>query len=239
MGSGKKKIKDPIKHNHRVVTWLIICALIIDQASKILVKTHMLLGNEHAIDILPWFKICFVENNGMAFGMELGGLGGKLFLSLFRIAVISLFIVAINKLIKTKEFSTGFLRCLALVVAGATGNIFDSLFYGIMFNESGIYAGGVSKFVGFGIGEGYAPMLYGKVVDMLYFPLFTFPDWFPIWGGRIFFSPVFNFADVCITCGVLLLLLFYRQSLTRAFSYIDKQHIKDYFAKKKDNSNEE
>lgn len=221
-----------IKRNRRAVIWVVVLALIVDQATKILVKTNMLIGNDNAINILPWFKICFVENNGMAFGMEIGG---KLFLSLFRIAAIGLIVYLINRLVKSNRFPRGFLVCLAFLVAGATGNILDSMFYGLIFTESGIHAGGVSKLVDFGYG--YAPFLYGKVVDMLYFPLWRWPDFIPFIGGRIFFRPVFNIADCCITCSVFSLLLFYRQSLSAAFAMIETESVRRKFKKDKSEEN--
>ena len=221
-----------IKRNRRAVIWVVVLALIVDQATKILVKTNMLIGNDNAINILPWFKICFVENNGMAFGMEIGG---KLFLSLFRIAAIGLIVYLINRLVKSNRFPRGFLVCLAFLVAGATGNILDSMFYGLIFTESGIHAGGVSKLVDFGYG--YAPFLYGKVVDMLYFPLWRWPDFVPFIGGRIFFRPVFNIADCCITCSVFSLLLFYRQSLSAAFAMIETESVRRKIKKDKSEEN--
>lgn len=221
-----------IKRNRRAVIWVVVLALIVDQATKILVKTNMLIGNDNAINILPWFKICFVENNGMAFGMEIGG---KLFLSLFRIAAIGLIVYLINRLVKSNRFPRGFLVCLAFLVAGATGNILDSMFYGLIFTESGIHAGGVSKLVDFGYG--YAPFLYGKVVDMLYFPLWRWPDFIPFIGGRIFFRPVFNIADCCITCSVFSLLLFYRQSLSAAFAMIETESVRRKIKKDKSEEN--
>ncbi|MCQ2051369.1 MAG: lipoprotein signal peptidase [Bacteroidaceae bacterium] len=221
-----------IKRNRRAVIWVVVLALIVDQATKILVKTNMLIGNDNAINILPWFKICFIENNGMAFGMEIGG---KLFLSLFRIAAIGLIVYLINRLVKSNRFPRGFLVCLAFLVAGATGNILDSMFYGLIFTESGIHAGGVSKLVDFGYG--YAPFLYGKVVDMLYFPLWRWPDFIPFIGGRIFFRPVFNIADCCITCSVFSLLLFYRQSLSAAFAMIETESVRRKIKKDKSEEN--
>lgn len=221
-----------IKRNRRAVIWVVVLALIVDQATKILVKTNMLIGNDNAINIFPWFKICFIENNGMAFGMEIGG---KLFLSLFRIAAIGLIVYLINRLVKSNRFPRGFLVCLAFLVAGATGNILDSMFYGLIFTESGIHAGGVSKLVDFGYG--YAPFLYGKVVDMLYFPLWRWPDFIPFIGGRIFFRPVFNIADCCITCSVFSLLLFYRQSLSAAFAMIETESVRRKIKKDKSEEN--
>ena len=160
-----------------------------------------------SIDITGWFKITFIENNGMAYGMSFIY---KPLLTLFRLAAITVIGYYIYKVVR-REHRIGYVICLALVCAGAAGNIFDCLFYGQIFTVSTPFT--VSEFVPFG--QGYAPVLQGKVVDMFYFPLIvtTWPDWVPFWGGDsfIFFSPVFNFADACISVGVVLLLLFYRK----------------------------
>lgn len=188
---------------------LIVVILIIDQAVKIWVKTNMQYGSEFYIFGLSWARIHFVENKGMAFGWELGSSYGKLILSLFRIFAVGFLIYYIRFLIKEKA-SFGLLACFALILAGALGNIIDSAFYGMIFSESPHH--GVAEI--FPEGGGYAPFLYGKVVDMFYFPMVrgTFPDWLPLRGGEpfLFFRPVFNVADSAITVGVLSLLLFYR-----------------------------
>jgi len=186
---------------------VILAVLFIDQASKIWIKTNMELGEE--IPVLgDWFIIHFTENNGMAFGMELAGDYGKLILSVFRIVAVSLISWYLFSLPK-KGASKGLMVSGALILAGAIGNILDSAFYGVIFNES--YYQVATLFPEEG---GYAPFLYGKVVDMLYFPLYEgfLPDWVPIWGGEffIFFRPVFNIADSAITCGVISILLFHR-----------------------------
>lgn len=192
------------------LTAVLVVALILllDQLSKIWVKTHMSLYE--TISITNWFKIYFVENPGMAFGIEAFG---KLFLSVFRIVAVIAIILYLSRLIR-QSYKTGFIVCIALVLAGASGNIIDSVFYGAIFQES--YPGHVASFVPFG--EGYASLLHGKVVDMLYFPLIhtTLPDWFPLWGGKeiLFFRFIFNIADSAITVGVILLLLFYRKTLS-------------------------
>lgn len=207
-----------IDKTQRKYTWLslsiVAAVLIIDQISKILVKTNMFLGEE--IDVFSWFKILFVENNGMAFGLELGS---KLFLTMFRIVAIFLIGYYIFKLIKkNNNLKKGYLVCLSLIFAGAIGNIIDCLFYGVIFNSPS-YPMTATLFPAEG---GYADLMYGKVVDMLYFPLFSFvwPDWVPVVGGSLFefFEPVFNIADSAITIGILILLIFYRESLSFEFS---------------------
>ena len=186
---------------------IVVAVLVIDQVIKIWVKTHMTLHEQ--IEILSWFKIVFIENNGMAYGMEIGS---KLVLSIFRIVAVGFLGWYIVQQVK-KQARWGYIVCLAMIMAGAAGNIFDSMFYGLVFNASSEYY--TSYFVPFG--TGYAPFLMGKVVDMFYFPLIvtTWPDWVPFVGGSpyVFFSPVFNFADSSISVGVVLLLLFYRREI--------------------------
>lgn len=190
---------------------LVVVLVAIDQCIKIAVKTNMAIGDQ--IVIFDWFRICFIENNGMAWGMELGS---KLFLSLFRIVAVAFLIWYIFRLIN-RGARTAYVMMLSMICAGAAGNIFDSLFYGQIFTASTPFD--ISELVAWG--DGYAPMLRGKVVDMFYFPLIhgTFPSWFPLWGGEnfVFFSPIFNFADACISVGVVVLLIFFRKELNECF----------------------
>jgi len=188
-----------------VLTVLLI--LIFDQTLKIFIKMHYPIGYDYTI--FSWFHIYFIENPGMAFGMELIG---KLFLSLFRIAAGVFLIYYLCKIIKRK-LPAGYVISISLILAGAIGNLLDSVFYGLLFSDS---MGQVASFLP--AGGGYAPVFYGKVVDMLYFPLIQghFPSWFPVWGGEdfIFFRPIFNIADSAVTVGVVLILLFYRRFLS-------------------------
>ncbi len=199
--------KKRISHDGILAVILILVILIIDQIIKMTVKTHMCLGE--SIRVTDWFFIDFVENNGMAYGMTFFN---KLVLSVFRIVAISAIAYYIYKVLK-QVHRRGYIVCLSMVLAGAAGNIIDCLIYGLIFNASSFYS--VSQFVPWG--EGYSTFLHGKVVDMFYFPLVvtTWPQWVPFFGGQefIFFSPVFNFADACISVGVVLLLLFYRKDL--------------------------
>ena len=164
--------------------------LLVDQASKLLVKTQMFLG-EHFNVLGKYFQIYFIENNGMAFGYEFGGDYGKLFLTLFRIAAVIFLGVMLSRMVKKPETPKGALVSLSLILAGALGNIIDSVFYGVLF--------------------GYESLFHGRVVDMLYFPLYEgfLPDWIPFKGGDyfVFFRPVFNVADMAISTGVGMLLV--------------------------------
>lgn len=193
----------------RLATLIVIAILLIDQAIKIWVKTSMML--HESIHVTDWFYITFIENMGMAFGMQLGN---KIVLSLFRVFAISALTYYIWLEVRRKS-RTGYIVCLAMVLAGALGNLIDCLFYGMVFCESSPFY--VSYFVPFG--TGYAPLLMGKVVDMFYFPLIEteWPLWMPFVGGEhfVFFSPVFNFADASISVSVVLLLLFYRKEISR------------------------
>lgn len=184
--------------------------LVIDQIIKVSVKTGMYLGER--IEITSWFSLLFVENNGMAFGWELWG--GKLFLTLFRIIAIFAIGWFITREIKRQQ-PMGYIICLTLVAAGAAGNIIDCLFYGVIFNTPPYPQVAELQPWGYGYGE----FFYGKVVDMFYFPLveWDMPDWMPFYSGQhcVFFSPVFNFADATISCGIIALILFYNKKISQ------------------------
>ena len=168
-----------------------VLLVVIDQVIKVLVKTNMSIGDSiHVFG--DWFQIYFIENEGMAFGMKFGGTVGKFLLSLFRIVLFGFLVWWINRLLRKNDTPFGVTVGLTMITAGAMGNIIDCLFYGVIWD--------------------YAPFMFGRVVDMFYFPIIdtVFPDWLPLIGGHPFrfFAPVFNFADSCVTCGALYLLFF-------------------------------
>ena len=188
--------------------FIVIAVLVIDQIIKIWVKTHMYW--HESIKITDWFYIYFTENNGMAFGMEIFN---KFFLTGFRIIAAIGITWLLTQYVK-KNYKTGFIVCVALILAGAIGNIIDCVFYGEIFSESTHSA--LATFVP--VGECYSEWFYGKVVDMFYFPIIetNWPEWMPFVGGEhfIFFSPIFNFADAAISCGIIALILFYGKYLS-------------------------
>ncbi|MCK5168777.1 MAG: lipoprotein signal peptidase [Bacteroidales bacterium] len=193
---------------------IILLVLIIDQTLKIWIKTHMILGQEYEI-IGNWFIIHFTENNGMAFGLEFWGKNGKIFLTLFRIIAV----IGIGWYLKTlikQNAPKMVVISIALIMAGAIGNILDSIFYGVIFDES-FYQ--IAEFMP--RDGGYSAWLQGRVVDMFYFPILNghYPSWFPFWANQefIFFRPVFNIADSAITVGVAYILIFERSF----FKHID------------------
>jgi signal peptidase II len=188
---------------------IIFLVLLVDQVLKIWIKTTMTMGESHSV-FGHWFYLHFTENEGMAFGMKLGGSRGKLFLSLFRIIAVILMGWWLYRVSRSKG-NNGLVVCIALIMAGALGNILDSAFYGLIFNESTF----MQVATMFPPGGGYASFLHGKVVDMLYFPIIDtrFPSWVPFYGGEefLFFRPVFNIADSSITTGVFLLIIFQKK----------------------------
>lgn len=188
---------------------LIICILIVDQALKFWIKTHMHIGDEFMI-IGEWFRVHFIENEGMAYGLSFGGAMGKVILTLFRLAAVIFGFYILRKIIRLK-YHKGLIICGSMILAGAMGNLIDSLFYGLLFSAS-TYSQ-IAQFLP--PGGGYAGLLHGKVVDMLYFPLYEgfLPDWIPFKGGNyfIFFQPVFNISDAAISVGVITILLFQKR----------------------------
>ena len=196
------------QHKGLLALGVILLVIILDQALKIWIKTHFYLGEEYVIT--SWFRLYFIENNGMAFGMELGS---KLFLSVFRIFLAIGLIWYLWKLRTNTTVKTGYVVCVALITAGAIGNIIDCMLYGLIFNNP-IPPQVATLFPPEG---GYATLFHGRVVDMLYFPLFSFTwsQWMPWVGGEhfLFFQPVFNLADAAISVGIILVLLFYTRFL--------------------------
>jgi len=202
-----------MKENKKVktgwlVTAMVVILLIIDQIIKLYIKTHFCLGE--SVRVTDWFYIEFVENNGMAWGMSFIG---KFWLSLLRLVAICVLFWYLRRIIQRGIHRKLYIYLVALVLTGAIGNMLDSIFYGLIFTASSTEY--VSYMVPFG--TGYAGVLMGKVVDMFRFPFFTYtwPDWVPFFGGQhgTFFDPVFNFADSCVSVGVISLLLFCRKEL--------------------------
>ena len=195
----------------RNVTLIILLVVLADQALKLYIKTHFYL-NEHHNVAGQWFLLHFVENEGMAYGWKFGGDSGKMILTLFRLAAVIFGVFYIKSIIQ-KKYHRGFIVCAALIFAGALGNLIDSMFYGLIFEESVQGSTAVAKIFP---AHGYAGFLHGKVVDMLYFPIIRdtyFPKWIPIWGGEDFefFRPIFNLADAAISTGVISILVFQKR----------------------------
>lgn len=206
---------------YRQAIFIVLFVIIIDQAFKFYIKTNFYYGEEVSV-LGDWFKLHFIENEGMAFGMKLSeGSLGKLILTLFRLFAV-IFGFFLLKRIVDKRYTNGAIICGSLILAGALGNLIDSIFYGLIFTESTFH---IARLVPFG--HGYADMFYGRVVDMLYFPMVdtVLPSWVPYWGGKnfVFFEPVFNIADAAISVGVITLLAFQTKFLQKATSESESQ----------------
>lgn len=200
-----------VKYGHALA--IIGLIILLDQFSKFYVKTHFYYGDAGQVKVIgSWFRLYFIENEGMAFGMKLSqGTIGKLILTLFRLSAVIFGFFLLKRLVN-KGYGNGAIICGALILAGALGNLIDSIFYGMIFTESTYH---IAKLVPFG--QGYGALFHGKVVDMLYFPMVNtrMPDWLPFLGGKnlVFFEPVFNIADMAISTGVLTLLFFQKKLL--------------------------
>ena len=195
----------------RYVFLLIFLIVFADQAVKIFIKTHYHVGESHAV-FGNWFQLYFIENEGMAYGWQFGGQWGKLLLTLFRMGAVVFGIFYLRKIVERK-YHTGFIICASLIFAGALGNLIDSMFYGLIFEDSSPAFLNVAKIFPT---HGYAGFLHGKVVDMLYFPIIQnahFPSWFPFWGGEefTFFRPIFNISDAAISVGIITILIFQKR----------------------------
>ena len=198
-----------IKARH--VTLIILLVVVADQALKFYIKTNYYMNENHNI-LGNWFRLYFVENEGMAYGWKFGGNAGKMALTLFRLGAVIFGVLYLGSIIQ-KKYSKGFIICAALIFAGALGNLIDSMFYGMIFEESAQGSYLVAKIFP---AHGYAGFLHGRVVDMLYFPVISnvhFPSWVPIWGGEEFefFRPIFNLADAAISSGVITILVFQKK----------------------------
>jgi len=189
--------------------FFIICAIVIaDQALKIYVKTHYYVGESHSV-IGNWFKLYFIENEGMAYGWKFGGQWGKLLLTLFRLVAVIFGIFYIKKIFG-KKYHPGYILCVAMIFAGALGNLIDSLFYGMIFENSNPATYNIARIFP---PHGYAGFLHGRVVDMLYFPIIqinSLPEWIPFFGGKefSFFNYIFNIADASVSIGVITIIIF-------------------------------
>ena len=198
-----------IKARH--VTLIILLVVVADQALKFYIKTNYYMNENHNI-LGNWFRLYFVENEGMAYGWKFGGAAGKMMLTLFRLGAVIFGVWYLRSIIQ-KKYNKGFVICATLIFAGALGNLIDSMFYGIIFEESAQGSYLVAKIFP---AHGYAGFLHGRVVDMLYFPVISnvhFPSWVPIWGGEEFefFRPIFNLADAAISSGVITILVFQKK----------------------------
>ncbi len=228
-GKQDKMRQNPIFAHHkkqtvkaRQVIFLILLIIFADQALKFYIKLNYFAGEEHKI-VGQWFRFHFVENEGMAWGWKFGGGFGKIILTLFRLVAVVWGSFLLRDFIR-KHYHKGFIICAALIYAGALGNLIDSLFYGLIFEQSNPFSQNVARL--FTHSSGYAGVLHGKVVDMLYFPIIRnahYPSWVPFWGGEEleFFRPVFNIADAAISTGVIAILVFQNKFFKK---HIEEQH---------------
>lgn len=206
----------------RILILIIALVIIADQGLKYYVKTNFLLNSSHPV-FGDWFKLYFVENPGMAYGLKFGGEIGKIFLTVFRLCAVIFGTWFLRKMLR-ENFSLGFIACAGLIYAGALGNLIDSCFYGMIFDKGMMYDPQINDYVNYtGLAQlkqpGYSSFLHGNVVDMLYFPIIKghFPAWFPVWGGQYFefFRPIFNIADAAISGGVIAIILFQKRLLNK------------------------
>jgi signal peptidase II len=192
----------------RTVFLIILFIVIADQALKIYIKTHYHVGESHSV-LGNWFQLYFIENEGMAYGWKLGGQWGKIMLTLFRLTAVILGVFYIKKIIE-KNYPPGYIICIGLIFAGALGNLIDSLFYGMIFENSSMFTYNVARIFP---KHGYAGFMHGRVVDMLYFPIIkhaNLPEWIPLIGGKqfSFFNYIFNIADASVSVGVITIIVF-------------------------------
>jgi signal peptidase II len=208
----------------RSVLFIISAIVIADQLLKIYIKTHYHAGESHRI-LGNWFQLYFIENEGMAYGWKFGGEFGKMALTLFRLGAVIYGVFYIKKIIERK-YATGFIICVALIFAGALGNLIDSMFYGLIFESSSFDTYQIAKIFP---KHGYAGFLHGNVVDMLYFPIIhtKLPSWIPVWGDTYFdfFSPIFNLADASISTGIIAILVFQKRFFKNNSSQVNTRSI--------------